>query len=225
SKSSGSLDNQFKEELKEINKAIKLNPRNYDLYNSKIRILMYYDQYPDVLNVLDDILEIFPENEKDIKMKKASVLKKMRNIEGGLKIINELIIKYPEDKDLLSYTAYWLQYLNKKDEAFEIMEKLTKIEPERGIFHDTYGEILMNFEHYDAAIKEFSRAIESKGDFIYQTYIKLGICYKELEKYDLAVENLNKGKELSNEVLNDMDTKQKWLSIANLFLNEIEYER
>ncbi|MFX0026425.1 MAG: tetratricopeptide repeat protein [Candidatus Hermodarchaeota archaeon] len=225
SKSSGSLDNQFKEELKEINKAIKLNSRNFDLYNSKVRILMYYDQYPDVLNVLDDILEIFPENEKDIKMKKASVLKKMRNIEGGLKIINELIIKYPEDKDLLSYKAYWLQYLNKKDEAFEIMEKLTKIEPERGIFHDTYGEILMNFEHYDAAIKEFSRVIESKGDFIYQAYIKLGICYKELEKYDLAVENLKKGKELSNEVSNDMDTKQKWLSIANLFLNEIEYER
>jgi len=221
------LDEQFNKELKEINKAIDLNPRNMDLYNSKVRILMYYDQYPKVLNVLDDILEIFPENESDIKMKKASVLKKMRNIKGGLKIINELIKKYPEDKDLLSYKAYWFQYLNKKDEAFEIMEKLTKIEPERGIFHDTYGEILMNFGHYDAAIKEFSRAIEmeSKKDFIYQAYIKLGICYKELEKYDLAVENLNKGKELSNEVSNNLDTKQKWLSIANLFLNEIEYER
>jgi tetratricopeptide (TPR) repeat protein len=180
-----------------------------------------------VLNVLDDILEIFPENEKDIKLKKASVLKKMRNIKGGLKIINELIKVYSEDNDLLSYKAYWFQYLNKKEEAFEIMEKLTKAEPERGIYHDTYGEILMNFGHYDNAIKEFSRAIEieSEGNFVYQTYIKSGICYKELENYDLAVENINKGKELSNKVSNDMDTKQKWLSIANLFLSEIEYEK
>ena len=227
SKTSEYLDDQFNEELKEINKAIDLNPINIDLYNSKVRLLMYYDQYPKVLNVLDDILEIFPESEKDIKMKKASVLKKMRNIKDGLKIINELIKKYPEDNDLLSYKAYWFQYLNKKEEAFEIMEKLTKTEPERGIYHDSYGEILMNFGQYDNAIKKFSRAIEieSEGNFIYQTYIKSGICYKELEKYDLAVENLNKGKELSNEVSNDMDTKQKWLSIANLFLNEIEYEK
>jgi len=151
----------------------------------------------------------------------------MRNIKGGLKIINELVKIYSEDNDLLSYKAYWFQYLNKKEEAFEIMEKLTKIEPERGIYHDTYGEILMNFGHYDNAIKEFSRAIEieSEGNFVYQTYIKSGICYKELENYDLAVENINKGKELSNKVSNDMDTKQKWLSITNLFLSEIEYEK
>ncbi|MFX1493673.1 MAG: tetratricopeptide repeat protein [Promethearchaeota archaeon] len=227
SKTSEYLDDQFNEELKEINKAIDLNPKNIDLYNSKVRILMYYDQYPKVLNVLDDILEIFPESEKDIKMKKASVLKKMRNIKDGLKIINELTKKYPEDKDLLSYKAYWFQYLNKKDEAFEIMENLTKSETERGIFHDTYGEILMNFGHYDRAIKEFSKAIEmeSEGNSIYQTYIKLGICYKELEKYDLAVKNLNKGKELSNKVSDDMDTIQKWLSIVNLFLKEIEYKQ
>ncbi len=227
SKTSGILDNQFKEGLKEINKAIKLNPKDIELHNSKVRILMYYDQYPEVLNVLDDLLEIFPENEKDIQMKKASVLKKMRNINGGMEIINDLIKKYPEDNDLLSYKAYWFQYLNKEQEAFEIMEKLTKIKPEQGIYHDTYGEILMNFGYYDNAINEFSRAIEieSKGNFIYQTYIKLGICYKELENYELAVENLNKGKELSNELSNDKDTKQTWFSIANLFLNEIEYEK
>ncbi|MFX0020389.1 MAG: winged helix-turn-helix domain-containing protein [Promethearchaeota archaeon] len=227
SKTSGISDNQFKEELTEINKAIKLNPRNIDLHNSKVRILMYYDQYPEVLKVLDDLLEIFPENEKDIKMKKASVLKKMRNIKEGLIIINELIKKYPEDNDLLSYKAYWLQYLNKKEEAFDIMEKLIKIKPERGIYHDTYGEILMNFGYYDNAIEEFSRAIEieSEASFIYQTYIKSGICYKELENYDLAVENLNKGKELLNQISNDIDTKQTWLSIANLFLSEIEYEK
>ncbi|MFX0140998.1 MAG: tetratricopeptide repeat protein, partial [Candidatus Hodarchaeota archaeon] len=202
SKNSEYLDDQLKEELKEINKAIDLNPRNLDLYNSKVRILMYYDQYPKVLNVLDDILEIFPENERDIKLKKASVLKKMRNVKEGLKIINELIKKYPEDNDLLNYKAYWFQYLNKKEKAFEIMENLIKAEPERGIYHDSYGEILMNFGDYDTALKEFSRAIEveSEGDFVYQTYIKLGICYKELEKYDLAVVNLNKGKELSNKV-------------------------
>jgi tetratricopeptide (TPR) repeat protein len=64
-----------------------------------------------------------------------------------------------------------------------------------GIYHDTYGEILMNFEEYEKAANEFLKTIELAGNewYINQTFIKLGICYKELEKFDLAIENLSKG--------------------------------
>ncbi|MDX1798187.1 MAG: hypothetical protein R3255_06025, partial [Candidatus Lokiarchaeia archaeon] len=216
-------DEQFEQKIKEINIKIKDDPENLDLYNTKIGILIYYEKLYDVIDLLDDMLEIFPDNELDIKMKKASVLRRLRKIKAGLNIIDELISEYPENTDLLNYKAYWLHYMDKKEEAIEILQNLTKKVPNNGTYHDTFGEILMYYEEYEDAVNKFLKAIEVAADewYINQTYIKLGICYKELENYDLAVENLKKGKELTKKSKSDDETKQKWLTIADLFLAEI----
>ena len=58
--------------------------------------------------------------------------------------------------------------------------------------------------------------------YIPQTYIKLGICYKEQKDYDLALENLKKGIEITDKNVSDPEIKHKWLAIANLFVAEIE---
>ncbi len=218
---------KYKESLEAIDKAIDLNPEKQDFYHSKNRILLYLDRYNDVLMLLDKMLLIFPETEKDIKIKKASVLKKIKKIEEGFKIIEELLIKYPGDKDLLVNKAYWLEYLNRKEEALKIIQSLIDDEPNNGIYHDTYGEILMHFQDYENAIIKFQKAIDisSYDWYINQTYIKLGICYKELGNYELAVEILNNGKALTDKYFYDLDTKRKWLTIANLFLEEIELMR
>jgi len=219
-KGSNKLENQYKEKVKEIDSELESDPMNLDLYYSKIRILVYFNQYNLSLKLLDEILEIFPENEKDVKIKKASVLKKMKKVESGLEIINDLIHKYPKDHDLLSYKAYWLQFLDRKEEAINIIQKLVENEPDTGIYYDTYGEILMYFEEYKEATKKFVKAmvLGSHDWYIYQTYIKLGICYKVLGNLELGVENLKKGKNLVNKSINDPDTKKKWLSIVDLFL-------
>ncbi|MFX1592973.1 MAG: tetratricopeptide repeat protein [Promethearchaeota archaeon] len=117
-----------------------------------------------------------------------------------------------------------MQYLDKKEEAIKIIQKLIKEDPENGIYQDTYGEILMYFEDYNEAVKKFLKAIVIASDdwYIYQTYIKLGICYKALENYDLALKNLKKGKDLIKKSSSDADTKQKWAAITDLFLSEIE---
>ncbi|MFX1323018.1 MAG: tetratricopeptide repeat protein, partial [Promethearchaeota archaeon] len=171
-----------------------------------------------------EMLEIFHESEIDIKMKKASVLRRMRDIESGLDIINELLEQYPKNYDLLNYKVYWLQYLNRKKEALKLIQELVDEAPYNGTYHDTYGELLMYNEDYEKAIEKFLKAIEIVGDdwFINQTYIKLGICYKELKQFDLAFESLKKGKSLTNESIADSETKQKWLTIADLFLTEIK---
>jgi len=224
--SSEGLKDQYEEKIGEINKKIKSSPRKIDLYNSKISILLYYEQLDEVLNLLDEMLNKFPKNEIDIMMKKASVLRRMQDIESGLGIINRLIIKYPDNNDLLNYKVYWLHYLNRKDEALELIQDLIIKVPDNGTYYDTYGEILMYYNEYDSAIDKFLRVIKLAREewYINQTYIKLGICYKELKKFDLAVENLNIGKKLMEESSIDIETKQKWQAIVNLFLSEIEQE-
>ncbi len=224
SQSSEDLKNQFEEKVREIDKKIASDPDNIDLYNSKISILLYFEQLEDVLQLLNEMLEIFHESEIDIKMKKASVLRRMRDIESGLDIINELLEQYPENYDLLNYKVYWLQYSNRKEEALKLIQELVDKAPDNGTYHDTYGELLMYNEEYEQAIEKFLKAIEIVGDewFINQTYIKLGICYKELKQFDIAIENLKNGKSLTSESIADSETKEKWLTIADLFLTEIK---
>jgi tetratricopeptide (TPR) repeat protein len=118
-----------------------------------------------------------------------------------------------------------MQYLDKKEDSIKLIQKLTKDEPENGMYQDTYGEILMYFEEYDEATKRFLKAIVIGADewYIYQTYIKLGICYKALENYELALKNFKKGRELAKKSTSDPLTKEKWLKIIDLFLAEMEY--
>jgi tetratricopeptide (TPR) repeat protein len=114
--------------------------------------------------------------------------------------------------------------MNKKEEALKLLEELIELEKDNGEFYDSYGEILMNYEEYEKAVKQFQKAIElsSEGWFIYQTYIKLGICFKELGNYELAVEYLKKGKEYTNKCFCDFELKKKWLIIADIFLTDMK---
>jgi tetratricopeptide (TPR) repeat protein len=221
---SETIENQYEKQIKGIDKEIEKNPENIDLYYLKIKFLIYFNQYQKAVDLLDNLLKLFPEREKDVKILKAAVLRKMQNVEAGLEIIKELIRKFPDDNDLICYKAYWLQYLDQKEEAIKIIQNIIKKEPENGLYQDTYGEILMYFEEYDEATKKFLKAIVIGGDdwYIYQTYIKLGICYKALGTYDLALKNLRKGKELTKKSKQDLETKEKWLKITDLFLAEIE---
>jgi len=224
SQNSETLETQYREKIKEIDKEIKSNPNNFELYNSKIRILLYFNQYSDVLAVLEKMRALFPEREVDIMIKKAYTLKKDKNLEEGLKIIEELLEKYPKNNTLYNYKAYWSSYLGKNQEALNILRGLIEKEPEKGIYHDTVGEILIILKEYGKAIEELQKAIEINSNewFIHQTYIKLGICYKALGNHDLALRNLKKGKELTKKSTSDTETKQKWLKISDLFLTETE---
>ncbi len=214
----------YDENLKKVNKALSLNSDHFDLYVAKERVLIYFNKYDELLILLDEMLEKFPVEEKDIKIKVAYILKEKRNLEGGLEIIDDLLEKYSEDTKLLIYKAYWLQYLNRKEEAVEIIQDLIEQDPDNSIYHDTYGEILMSFQDYESAKNEFLKAIEISSDewYTFQTHIKLGICYKELGKFKLAIEKLELGIRYAKKSKADLQTKQNWLTIANLFKAEIE---
>ncbi|MBY8989040.1 MAG: hypothetical protein KGD61_11350 [Candidatus Lokiarchaeota archaeon] len=216
--------NNFKESVELTDRAISIEPNKIDLYLSKTTILMYFNEYPDLLDLLDEMLNKFPEIEKDLKMKKASVYKLLGDLEAGFNVVDELLKKNPGDKELRSFKAYWYQYINKKEEALKLLEDLIELERDNGEFYDSYGEILMNYEEYAKAVEQFQKTIElsSDGWFIYQTYIKLGICFKELGNFELAVKYIKIGKEYTNKCFCDFNLKKKWLIIADIFLTDIE---
>jgi len=219
--------NKLEEALKQADEKIASDPENLNLYYAKEHILIYFNKYTELLDLLEEMLERFPKEVKEIRLKQAFVLKEQRNLDEGFNIIKELIVKYPQDKDLIIYKVYWLQYLNEKEKALNLIRGLIDDEPQNGVYHDTYGEILMAYRDYENAIREFQKTIEINNEtwYSFQTYIKLGICYKELGKFELAREYLIRGKDFTNKSTTDFETKQKWLTIVDLFLSEIEEMR
>lgn len=207
-----------------INKALELISSEFDIYDSKINILLYSNQYDKLLNLLDDLIEIFPDNELYLKIKKAYVYKNLKNLEAGLAIINDLLQKYPNNTEILNTKVYYLQYLKRKEEALRTIKNLIEKEPNEAMFHDTYGEMLMSMQEYDKAAEEFINTVELAPYewFTFQTYVKLGICYKELGDHEKAEEFLKKGKDLTNKCYCNYDIKNKWLKIADLFIIELE---
>ncbi|MFW9902264.1 MAG: hypothetical protein ACFFDY_13440 [Candidatus Thorarchaeota archaeon] len=217
-------ENQYEQKLININEDININPQNIENYYLKIKILIYLGRYNEASRNLDEMVDNFPENRMDIKIKKAFLLKKINELKAGFEIIEELLQEYPENKDLLMYKAYWLQYMNQKEESLEIIKDLIKSSPNNHIYRDTYGEILMYCQKYQEALEQFQKSIELSPEewYINQTYIKLGICYNHLGNDELSIKYLKKGKELTKAEAIEPEVKHKWLNIADIFLAMIE---
>lgn len=215
---------RYEEAFSAIDIAIDLNPKNIHLYFTKIHILISVNKFDNILALLEKGIKEFPEKRKDLLWKKTHIFFKMKEFDEGIKILDSLIELYPEDYVLLNSKVYGLAYLEKKEEAIEAAKKLVTLVPDNGNYHDSYGEILMMFNEYKEAIKEFQKALklEPYGFFSYETCIKMGNCYKELGKYDLATEYIEKGKMISNRMICELETKTCWIEKAENYLSEIK---
>lgn len=193
----------YEEALNAIEEAIKLNPRDYDLHISKIYYLMTYDRENEAINYIDDIIRQAPKLKARLNKIKSFIYFKTQNYEAGLKVIDEVIKEYPDDKKLLNNKVLILVKLKKADEAIETAEILLNVDPDDGNSYDTYGEVLKDLGKYVEAIEKFEKAInlDPKGWYLVDTYQKMGECYEELDNDEKASLCYQKSKDLEEKRL------------------------
>jgi Mn-dependent DtxR family transcriptional regulator len=216
---------RYKEALKEANEINKLKPKSPWLYLSKIKILLKFEKnFEEVIRLTDELIKKFPDQKKKIMQKKSSFLYWMENYSESLKITNELLEKDPNDPELFNSKLYELGKLNRRENALAIGKKLIEISPDEGNYHDSYGEILLWFGEYKEAIKEFRKAmeIEPNGWYCYQTAIKMGDAYRNLEEYENAIESYNKGLDHAARCICDFENLEEWKEKARNNIIEIE---
>jgi tetratricopeptide (TPR) repeat protein len=201
----------YGEAIDALNTAIDLDPNRLDLNYSRNKILLLNNEGEKAIQIIDALIDKFPQKHKSLLKLQASTYSKIGNPEEGLKILEELLEEYHEDKGLMNNCAIMLAQSKKKEEAIEMAKRQISLAPQEGNAYDTYGEILLEFGHYDDAIIEFKKAldIEPGGWFAIHTYTKLGVCYTELKKYNLAEKHLLKACDLEdrllpNEILRDL---------------------
>jgi len=190
----------------------------------KYNILYDYEKIDEALELVDKAIKEFPDHEMKLFKHKALLYKKKNDFKEGLKIMNELLEKYPDEVDLLNNKLYWHLYIQEKDEAIETGKLLTNLEPDDGNYHDSYAEALMEFGEYNEAIKEIQKALELEpyGWFTYNSYLTLAKCYKEIGEYNLAREALDKGEGATNTCFCGIETRKEWKDKKLKLLDEIE---
>ncbi|MFX1268356.1 MAG: hypothetical protein ACFFAK_10395 [Promethearchaeota archaeon] len=222
---------RFEEAAEAIDTAIELKPKIIDYYFKKIHGFILNKRFKEAIDFVDIAINQFPDENKHFLNKKAYILDKMgyheddpSKFEESLEILDKLIELYPKDYDLLNSKVYVLAYLEQESDAIDLAKKLVNLDPNCGNYHDSYGEILMMFKKYKEAVELFKEALnlERYGHFVYQTFIKLGICYFNLEEYDLAKECLEQGIEHTHSCLCDQEKKEHWLEKANIYMLKIK---
>ncbi len=214
---------KFEDALDAIDLAIELDPKAINLRFMKYNILKSYDKIDEAIELVRQDVGEFPEKEIKILTYLAFLYKKKDNLEEGIKLIDELHVKYPENLDTLNTKAYWHLYRGEKEEALKAGKLLVERSPEDGNSHDSFAEILTEFGEYNEALKEIDKALELDplGWFTYNTYLHRAICYKGLGKYDLAKESLERGVRAIQTCFCGVEMREEWKENKEELLAEI----
>ncbi len=203
---------KYEDALEAIDTAIKLNPKDLQIHYVKYNILYDFEKIDEALELVDEGIKLFPEHQAKLMTHKAYLYKKKNDYDKGLEIANELWEQNPENFEFLNNKVYWHLYRGEKEEAIEAGKQLIKLDPDDGNYHDSYGEVLTEFGEYEEAIKILQKALELDplGWFTYNTYIQLGRSYKEIGKFDLAKDCLQKGERAVQTCFCNVKMRDEW---------------
>ena len=188
------------EALQDINKAIEIDNDEYWVFYKKAYILNKLERYEEALVNVNKAIELEP-HDFVLSQDKISILQNLNRIDEAIKLLNKENKNsvfspdtYKQTKaQLLRDKAYNLMESGEKDEAIKTIKETLELQPDWPEYIQPYGEILMHFGEYEAALEQLERA-NSLPFRPLKTPIQIGICLYELGRYMEALENLNLGK-------------------------------
>jgi len=213
---------QFDEAIDSIDKAIELVPTLHSLYTRKTYLLITSKREAEALELIDKLMDSYPSLKRSLFLQKSYILVILKQYEKGLKLVDDALELYPKDVNLLNNKAIILGYLERGEEAIETAEKLVSLVPNFGNTYDTYGEVLMSLKEYDKAIEKLQEALnlEPAGWFAFETCLKMGECYKNLGKFEKALEYYEKGKKYTEKM--HPSERKNYLVKAEKLISEIK---
>ncbi|KAJ1549120.1 hypothetical protein HK405_009547 [Cladochytrium tenue] len=101
----------------------------------------------------------------DLPSKEASILKAVmkfyenKQYKKGMKSCDQILRKCPEHGETLSMKALFLSYLERKDEAHELIKKAVRLEITNAVCWHVYGLIHRAEKNYEEAVKCYAQAM------------------------------------------------------------------
>ncbi len=152
---------KYEKSLKNINKAIGLNPSEANHFSDLANSLIWMNQYEEALKAVNKAIELEPETGRYYS-ELACILSFLKQYEDAIETINIAIKIDPQNiryyKQKSQYLAY---YLYKYKSALKVIEAAFKLNPDKLCLFELYevqAGILLSMKNREVAIKVIRKA-------------------------------------------------------------------
>jgi protein O-GlcNAc transferase len=130
-------------------------------------------------------------NENDSMYLNAINKYQQNRFEECIKLIDELIKKYPKDPRAWNIRSLIFAIKGNKDYAIFCANKAAQLDPKKIMYIYNHGNILMKFHDYLKAIDKYNEAIKFNNNYI-EAILNKGVSLMRLQKINEALECFDK---------------------------------
>ena len=107
---------------------------------------------------------------------KEDSIKAVEYYNKGIAVLEEGLMKYPENTEMLGYKTQAYIGANRLDEALSSAKAQVEKQPDNAVYHYNYGVLLLNVEDYEQAEQQLLKAIDIDPNYENAIY-NLGVTY------------------------------------------------
>jgi len=191
------LELDFEDAIKELDKAIELDPNNPIYHDSKANILYDMGKYQNAIQEYNKAIELDPNN-PDYHNNKGLAQGKLHRYLDAIKEFDKAIELNPNNPIYHNNKGITLGKLHRYLDAIKEFDKAIKLDPNSPIYHNNKGITLGKLHKYEEAIEEFDKAIElDPNNPINHNNKGIALTLVKLHKYEEAIEEFDKAIELN----------------------------
>lgn len=166
--------------LEILNKKIKKDSKNPELYLQRALYYQYNNSLDDALEDVNKAVELDPKN-ANVYLIMSSVYISMGKAQSAIEAINTGLSINQNNIDLLLGKAELYFLMKDKKQCLETIETIVKIEPNTEKAYTIKGLLEMENEETNEAIASFQKAIEINPKE-YDALIQLGFIFQNIDK-------------------------------------------
>jgi tetratricopeptide (TPR) repeat protein len=178
-------DERYEDALRDIEKAIRLQPDDARVWYNKGVVLAELGRYMEALNANEKALHLKP-NDFEALHNKGAVLERLERYGEALAVYDDALHLNPEIADTWFNKGVALGKMGRQEEALLAYEKAVSLKSDHDLAMVGKGIALVNMRRYDEALSAYNEAIRLKPDYAL-TWNNKGVALVHLGRYDEAL--------------------------------------
>ncbi len=197
---------KIKEAIKTYKTALEIDQRNLGAWTGLIETLHQAGMFKEEVEACDCLLRVRPKTDEAL-LNKGVALHALGKLEKALECFEQLVSRRPENVSALNNRGAVLMRLNRLDEALDSFNQALALSPQ-------HEDVQRNRCLVFLSLKRYSEAIDTAADMLSLReegwlWMVKGLAHAELREVHLALEALERAKELEPDLDNLDETLKR----------------
>ncbi len=212
---------EYSTALMAISSAISYAPANYNYIMKKSYFLFENHQTEEALTFISSLIKNTDDYPSDFVLIRYKCLTWLKRTEEAIDYALSEIPKFSDGVRIKNHVTYGYLELKRVDEALQNAKEVVDAAPRQYDFLDSLAEVYYELKQYNRAIPLFLEIIQEdpNGWYVYESFIKLGLCYARLQDKEKSREYLTAGIELYSKLYKGSSI---WVDLAKKELSNKE---